>query len=124
MESLGIGEVLEKLIYVLQLEGHELFRIFTEVQPAIAICNAIIILFGLVGGVASIALVYKIGKKRGWFRECDVVDIIIVFAIVGIICGVILGVLGMAITDVFLHINYPEYFAAKELIISLGSLTP
>jgi len=57
MNEIGIGEALEKLIEVLQLEGHELFRIFTEVQPAIAKCNAIIVLFGFLGTIVGVTSV-------------------------------------------------------------------
>ena len=122
MNEIGIGEALEKLIEVLQLEGHELFRIFTEVQPVIAICNAIIVFVGISGAILSGIVVYKIGKKRDWFHNSDEVEIILICVLVALLGGLVSALLALSITDIFLRINYPEYFAAKELIGSLSFL--
>jgi hypothetical protein len=115
----GIGEVLEKLIDVLQLEGHELFRIFTEVQPAIAICNAIVVLCVFIGAILGIVLLHKIAKKKNWFGDWDEDDIVIIYICTAAASGLILLILGVVVTHVYLYVNYPEYYAAKELISSL-----
>ena len=116
MNELGIGEALEKLIEALQLEGHEIFRIFTEVQPAIAICNAIIVLFGFIGAIVSVTLINKVGKKRDWFHDWEEGDMIFAYIFVVGISLIVSVALGAIVTDIFLRINYPEYYAAKELI--------
>ena len=116
MSEIGIGEALEKLIEVLQLEGHELFRIFTDVQPAIAICNLIVGLSVLFGAIMGVILIHKIGKKRDWFCDAGDDDIIFIYLMIGIVCGLVSLILSVVITGVYLHMNYPEYFAAKELI--------
>lgn len=121
MNEVGIGEALEKLIEVLQVEGHELFRIFTVVQPAIAMCDMVVGLFTVIGGVLGVVLIHKIEKKRDWFCNTDIADMIFIYLIVGVVCGLVLLILSVSITDIFLRVNYPEYYAAKELI---GLLIP
>ena len=116
MTELGIGEALEKLIEVLQVEGHELFRIFTDVQAAIGMCNAIIVLFSLLGAIVGFILTHKITKKKGWFSVWEYEDIIFIYLIGTVACCAILLILGTVVTDIYLRINYPEYYAAKELI--------
>ena len=115
----GTEEVLEKLIDVLQLEGHELFRIFTEVQPAIAICSAIVVLFSFIGAILGIVLLHKVAKKEKWFDNWCEDDIVITYVCTAVISALILLVLSAVVTHVYLYVNYPEYHAAKELISSL-----
>ena len=116
MNELGIGEALEKLIEVLQLEGHELLRIFTEVQPTIAICDMIVGISTIIGAILGVVVVHKIGKKRDWFCDCGEDDIIFVYLMIGVACGLVSLILSAGITQVYLRMNYPEYYAAKELI--------
>lgn len=116
MNEIGIGEALEKLIEILQLEGHEIFRVFTEVQPAIAMCNVAIVLSTFIGTIVGIVLIYKIAKKRKWFSDWNDDDITITYIIIAFICFIISLILSAVIADVYLRINYPEYYAAKELI--------
>lgn len=124
MNDLGIGEVLEKLIEVLQLEGHEIFRIFTEVQPAIAICNGIVVLFGIVGfflgGYLGCKYCEKDKDDKDSFDDDDIVFIIII-ALVGLIISLLLS--GVCV-HIYMHINYPEYFAVKDLINQIGRVLP
>ena len=119
MNEFGIGEALEKLIEVVQLEGHELFRIFTEVQPVIAICDAIVVLCTFIGATLGIVLLHKVGKKRNWFGEYDDDEIVVTYICVAAISGVISLTISVVITHVYLYVNYPEYYAAKELIRAL-----
>ena len=119
MYEKGIGEALEKLIEVLQLEGHELFRIFTEVQPVIAICDAVVVLSTFIGTILGVVLIRKIEKKKKWFDGWDYEGIIITYVIMAAVCLLVSLILSATITHVFLQINYPEYYAAKELIRSL-----
>ena len=120
MNEIGIGKALEKLIEVLQLEGHELFRVFTEVQPAIAMCNAAIVLSIFIGTILAVVLIHNIGKKRGWFHNWIDDDITITYIIIVFICLVISLILSAVIADVYLRINYPEYYAATELMRRIG----
>ena len=116
MNEMRIGEALEKLIEVLQLEGHELLKIFTEVQPVIAMCDMIMGLSAVIGGVLGVVLIHKIGKNRDWFCDSGDDDIIFIYLVIGVVCGLVPLILSMGITQVYLHMNYPEYYAAKELI--------
>ena len=115
---MGFG--LEKLIDVLQLEGHELFRIFIEVQGINAICNGVVILFGFIGLFLGAYVGYRcIEPKENW--NDDDFGFVIVSALVGLVVLLIFSGLG---THIYMHLNYPEYFAAKELIFQIGQLTP
>ena len=115
-----IGTALEKLIDVLQLEGHELFRIFAEVQGVKAIGDGVIVIFGFLG----LFLGGYLGNR--WLNSIvklddeDVLGFTVIAALVGLIVGFILGSIGV---HIYMHLNYPEYFAAKELIIQISYLT-
>ena len=116
-----IGTALEKLIDVLQLEGHELFRIFAEVQGVKAIGDGVIAIFGFLG----LFLGAYLGNR--WLNSIEKIDdgvvvgFTIIAALLGLILGIILGSIGV---NIYMHLNYPEYFAAKELIYEIGRLTP
>lgn len=114
-----IGIALEKLIDVLQLEGHELFRIFAEVQGVKAIGDGVILISGFLG----LFLGAYLGNR--WLNSIenpdnDDVAFIIFVTVVCAILGFILSSLGV---HIYMHLNYPEYFAAKELINQISYLT-
>ena len=114
-----IGTALEKLIDVLQLEGHELFRIFTEVQGINAICNGVIVMFGFLGLILGAELGYRFVKSDDKLSDDDIFCILVI-ALVGLVISLILSGVGV---HIYMHLHYPEYFAAKELIYHIGSLT-
>lgn len=115
-----IASVLEKLIDALQLEGHELFRIFAEVQGMKAIGDAAIV----IGGILGLFIGAYLGNK--WLNSTEKLDdddigFIVVIALVGLVIGLILSGVGV---HVYMHINYPEYFAAKELLSRIALMMP
>ena len=115
-----IGYALEKLIDVLQLEGHELFRIFTEVQGINAICDGVVILFGFIGLILGAYVGYRYIEPKDNWNEDDF-GFVLVSALIGLVVLLLFSALG---TYIYMHLNYPEYFAAKELIYQIGQLTP
>lgn len=115
-----IGTVLEKLIDTLQLEGHELFRIFAEVQGMKAIGDAVIV----IGGILGLLVGAYIGNK--WLDSTEKLDdddmgFIVIMAVIGLVIGLILSGVGI---HVYMHLNYPEYFAAKELMSQIRYMIP
>ena len=114
-----IGTALEKLIDVLQLEGHELFRIFTEIQGLAAIGDGVILLCGFIGLFIGAYFGNKWLDTSEKLRDDDI-GFIILIAVIGLTVGLILSALGV---HIYLHVYYPEYFAAKELIWQIGHLT-
>ena len=123
-----IGYALEKLIDVLQLEGHELFRIFTEVQFALAIQNVIFAVATIAGSVLGVIYGIKISERIIQKFDVDSYDAPSIRWIIPCICSMI-GVfffilIADAIVGIYMHAVYPEYYAAKELIQQIGYLTP
>ena len=122
-----IGTALEKLIDVLQLEGHELFRIFAEVQFALAIQNAISIAALIIGACLGVIYGNRIAEHLIKKFDIDSYDSPIVnwvMPIVGAIVGLFFFVLvADAITSIYMRGCYPDYYAAKELIRQIGYLT-
>lgn len=122
-----IGTALEKLIDVLQLEGHELFKIFAEVQFALAIQGAISIAALIIG--ICLGVVYGNRLAEHLIRKFDIdsYDSPIVNWIIPIICAIIglffLVLIADSITSIYMHAHYPDYYAAKELIRQIGYLT-
>ena len=120
MIETGLGEALEKLIEVLQLEGHQLFEVFVKAQYAIGIANLIgtfiIIATTLICGIWG----YRLARKMD-FDE----DVRVFFALVtAAIGGIIMLLLSVTAISAYLHIFYPEYTAAKELIYQIHYLIP
>ena len=118
----GLGDALEKLIEVLQLEGHELFEVFVKAQCAIGIANLIgtfvVIATSLICGIWG----YRLAQKMDWgFDEGEQVFIAFVIAAIG---GIIMLLLSVTAISAYLHIFYPEYTAAKELIYQIHYLIP
>ena len=127
MTETGMSEVLLHLIDTLQLGGQELFRIFTEVQFALSIQYAILVIGAIIGAILGIK--YGITFSEWVIQKYDVdsYDAPIVKWIIPIIflLGGILSVTLMidAILGIYMHAMYPEYYAAKELINSLAYIS-
>lgn len=119
-----IGYALEKLIDVLQLEGHELFRIFTEVQLALAIKNLILVIAMISGIVLGILFGMKFSEWIIQKFDVDDYDSGIVRWLVPIIISMIGFVLFLVVADaivgIYMYAKYPEYYAATELMRRIG----
>lgn len=123
MTETGISEVLQHLIDTLQLEGHELFRIFTEVQFALAIQNFLLITAAILGSTIGLYVGYKLSPKviEIWnVSSYEEGMIRTILPACGFVIGLILfPLLVNAITSLYLSYQYLQYYAAKELIRSL-----
>ena len=119
-----IGYVLEKLIDVLQLEGHELFRIFTEVQLALAIVNAVLLVASVAGLGLGIVLGIKFSERIIQKFDVDRYDTEMVKWFFPILCAIVCFFIFLltadAITSMYMYANYPEYYAATELMRRIG----
>jgi len=124
---IDVGTVLEKLIDVLQLEGHELFRIFTEVQFALAIQNLILVIAVIIG--LALGIVYGVRLSEHLIKnfEVDSYDSPILRWFIPLLCAIggmfLFAFIGDAITSIYMYAKYPEYYAAKELIRQISYLT-
>lgn len=112
-----IGTALEKLIEVLQIEGHELFEVFVAAQTAIGIAHIIIAFVTVFGAILGGYCIWKYINRIDFGDEVDRVGISCIMAIV---VGIILLFVSLTIYSGYMHIYYPEYTAAKELMERLG----
>lgn len=112
-----IGTALEKLIEVLQIEGHELFEVFVAAQAAIGIAHIIITFVTIFGGVLGGYYIWKWVKKIDFG---DTADRGFACFLGEIVIGFILLFVSLAIYSGYMHVYYPEYTAAKELMERLG----
>ena len=126
MIETGLGEALEKLIEVLQLEGHELFRIFVEVQAALAIRNLIFTIVSIVGLIVGFKIGYKLAARLDWIVDDgdEIPESVFMGIFVGIGLMFIALILSLSIASVYMRSVYPEYYAAKELILQMSYLVP
>lgn len=116
-----IGTALEKLIDVLQLEGHELFEVFVKAQGVIGVAHILIAILVVFGGVFGSYYIWKLAKKYDWCYDDGEKTLLVLVS--GIVIGVILFVLSYCLFSGYMHIYYPEYTAARELISQIGYLT-
>lgn len=127
MTETGIGEALQHLIDTLQLEGHELFRIFTEVQFALAVYNLIIVVGVVICSLGGLYIAYRLTDRIIHAYNIDnydegIVKIFILLA--GFLGGLFISLLVLDATmALYLYHQYPQYYAAKELIRNLATLT-
>ena len=127
MTGIGIGEALQYLIDTLQIEGHELLRVFTEVQFALAVYNFIIVIGVVIGSFAGLYIAYKLTGRIIQAYDIDSYDegiTKICILALGFFGGLIISLLTLdAVMALYLYHQYPQYYAAKELIENLATLT-
>lgn len=116
-----VGTALEKLIDVLQLEGHELFEIFVKAQGVIGLANILITLVSIFGGIFGGFYFWKMAKQHDWgFDDGEKVGI---GFFGGIIIGLLLLITSYSLFSGYMHIYYSEYTAAREVISHIRYLT-
>lgn len=122
----GIGEALQYLIDTFQIEGHVLFEIFTEVQFALAVQYFLYVIGVVVGTIFGLYVGYKLSPKVIKLYDISSHDEPIInttMLICSIVATIILSLLIIdGITNLYLHYQYPQYYAAKELIESIASI--
>lgn len=127
MTETGIGEALQSLIDTLQVGGEELFRIFTEVQFALSIHYFLVIIATMLGSIIGLYIGYKLSPKAIEIFKIDSYDegiVKILFLMCGFFGGMLMAALLVdGVISLYLHYQYPQYYAAKELISSLSSIT-
>ena len=114
-----IGTALEKLIEVLQIEGHELFEVFVAAQAAIGIAHIIIAFVTVFGAILSGYYTLRWAQRVDYGDEADRAPLSF---FIGIVVGIVLLFVSLTIYSGYMHIYYPEYTAAKELLERLGYL--
>ena len=114
-----ICSALEKLIEVLQLEGHELFEIFVAAQAVIGIAHIIITLVTIFGSIVGGYYFWECLKKYDYGDEVDRAGIGV---LIGAVIGIILLIVSLTLYSGYMHIYYPEYTAAKEILHRLAYL--
>ena len=127
MTETGMSEVLQNLIDTLQIEGHELFRVFAEVQMALAIQGFLIVIGTIIGCAVGIYAGYKISGTVIRIYNVDSYDegmTKICLLIGGLLVGLITAIFLIdATTALYIAYQYPEYYAAKELINSIAYMS-
>ena len=126
MTEFGIGEALQHLIDTLQIEGHALFEIFVEVQFALAVQYFLYVIGVAVGTILGLYVGYKLSPKVIKLYDVSNRDEPIInstMLICSVVALIILSLLVIdGITNLYLHYQYPQYYAAKELIESIASI--